>query len=175
MTPFGRRYYAEQMDATDAVTVVESEIHRFLESADFAGRFPDAFRRWKDAEQELWSADEPPEFTDIGHRCREAMQYFASVLAQAELPDGDLPSEPAKTVDRIRAVLAERRFGDAHRAFLDALLGYWGVVNDLVMRQEHGGQKESEPLSWEDARRVVFHTAIVMFEIARSTGAAVVN
>jgi hypothetical protein len=50
---------------------------------------------------------------------------------------------------------------------LKALLAYWGTVNDLVQRQEHGGQKEREPLKWEDGRRVVFQTAVVMFEIAR--------
>ena len=32
------------------------------------------------------------------------------------------------------------------RAFLDALLAYWGTVNDLVQPQEHGGQREGEAL-----------------------------
>jgi hypothetical protein len=35
-------------------------------------------------------------------------------------------------------------------------------------RQEHGGQKEGRPLTWEDARRVVFQTLIVMYEIDRA-------
>ena len=40
---------------------------------------------------------------------------------------------------------------------------------DLVQRQEHGGQKEGEPLGWEDGRRVVFQTANVMVELHRAT------
>jgi hypothetical protein len=45
---------------------------------------------------------------------------------------------------------------------------YWGTVNDLIQRQEHGAQREGGALAWEDGRRVVFQTAIVMFEIDRS-------
>jgi hypothetical protein len=37
-----------------------------------------------------------------------------------------------------------------------------------VQRQEHGAQKEGRPLVWEDGRRVVFQTAIVMFELDRA-------
>ena len=107
--------------------------------------------------------------TRIGHTCREALQAFASSLAERSgVPD--MPSNPAKTVDRIKAVLNARALGDTHRAFLAALLAYWGTVSDLVQRQEHGAQKEGEPMTWEDARRVVFQTAIVMFEIARAVG-----
>jgi len=39
---------------------------------------------------------------------------------------------------------------------------------NLAQRQEHGGQKEGEPLVWEDARRVVLHRAVVMIEVART-------
>jgi hypothetical protein len=51
---------------------------------------------------------------------------------------------------------------------LDALLAYWGTTSDLAQRQEHGAQKEGEVLTWEDSRRLVFHTAIVMVEIDRT-------
>jgi hypothetical protein len=44
----------------------------------------------------------------------------------------------------------------------------YATVSDLVQRQEHAGQREGEPLVWEDGRRIVFQTAIVMFEIDRS-------
>jgi hypothetical protein len=48
------------------------------------------------------------------------------------------------------------RLGEARRHLLDALIVYWGEVLDLIERQEHGGQKEGEPLTWEDGRRAVF-------------------
>jgi hypothetical protein len=47
---------------------------------------------------------------------------------------------------------------------------YWGTVSDLVQRQEHGAQKQGAELTWEDARRVVFQTAIVMYEVSRALG-----
>lgn len=50
---------------------------------------------------------------------------------------------------------------------LDALVVYWGTVHDLAARQEHGAAK-AVPLVAEDARRVVFQTAIVMFELDRA-------
>jgi len=74
----------------------------------------------------------------------------------------------AKTLDRLSAVVALRRpqLGKTRSDLLDALFCYWRVVGDLIQRQEHAGQREGEPLSWEDGRRVVFQTAVVMFEIA---------
>jgi len=40
-------------------------------------------------------------------------------------------------------------------------------VNDVVQRQEHGDQKQNDPLTWEDARAAVFQTAMLMFEFDR--------
>ena len=95
------------------------------------------------------------------------MQAFASDIAERYGITGT-SADLSRTIDRIRAVLSRADVGDSHRAFLDALLAYWGTVSDLVQRQEHGAKKEGEPLTWEDARRVVFQTAIVMFEVARA-------
>lgn len=47
-------------------------------------------------------------------------------------------------------------------------MNYWGAVADLTQRQEHGVQKEGEQLVWEDARRVVFQTLLVMFEVDKA-------
>lgn len=60
------------------------------------------------------------------------------------------------------------KLGTTEEPFLEAVVAYWGTVADLIERQEHGAQKEGEALTWEDARRIVFHTAIVMFEVDRS-------
>ena len=49
---------------------------------------------------------------------------------------------------------------------LKALGGYSEALMDLIQRQEHGGQKEGHALTWQDARRVVFHTASAMYEFA---------
>jgi len=168
ITPQGRRYYAEMKRRDRAATAgIEQEIRSFLDADAFSRAFPDAYQRWREAEEALWGADDVGQMTRIGHTCREALQAFASALAERSRVR-DVPSDPARTVDRIRAVLNTPALGDAHRAMLQALLAYWGTVSDLVQRQEHGAQKEGEALMWEDARRVVFQTAVVMFEIARA-------
>lgn len=63
----------------------------------------------------------------------------------------DMPPDPAKTVDRIRAALAKRDHGERHRAFPEALLPYRVTKSDLVQPQEHDAQEEGEPITWEDA------------------------
>jgi hypothetical protein len=168
VTPLGRRYDAEQKkSAGEAITVVENEIRYYLASDQFRSSFHEAYERWRQAEDELWIADDEAQFTRIGHICREAMQAFASSLTTAAQVTG-VPDDPAKTVARIRAVL-RAAYSGRRAAFFDALLAYWGAVSDLVQRQEHGAQKAGEPLAWEDARRVVFQTAVVMYEVARAT------
>jgi hypothetical protein len=66
--------------------------------------------------------------------------------------------------------MRRQQLGSTEWRFLDALLAYWGALTDLMQRQAHGALKKGEMLGWEDARRVVFHTAIVMFEIDKAIG-----
>ncbi len=94
------------------------------------------------------------------------MQEFAASLAEKYiLPE--VKENKSQDITRIKSILnfLSNRLGTTKKPFLDALLNYWGTVHDLIQRQEHGGQKEGKPLLWEDARRVVFQTAIVIYEI----------
>ena len=172
ITPLGRRYYGETKSrAGEAIENIQAEVHRYLEADSFRASFPKAYDRWREAADELWSAETEGQFTEIGHICRESLQLFATALT-GKAAFANVSIDPANTVTRIRAVLTQTNLGTTHRAFLDALLAYWGTVSDLVQRQEHGAQKQGEPLQWEDTRTVVFQTAIVMFEIARVVGNA---
>ena len=81
--------------------------------------------------------------------------------------------DKSRDINRIQAVVDQRRSQlGTTAALLDALVSYWRVVSGLVQRQEHGAQKEGRPLVWEDGRRVVFQTAIIMFEVDRMLGFA---
>jgi hypothetical protein len=148
--------------------LVEEEIGKYLESARFQSAYPAAYAKWAEAANMLWASDSERQLTTIGHLAREVLQEFTTALVDRHQPP-DVSSDPTKTVARLRAVIEQHShaLGSHHSAMLKALLAYWGTVNDLVQRQEHGGQKEREPLKWEDGRRVVFQTAVVMFEIAR--------
>jgi len=84
----------------------------------------------------------------------------------------NIDREKAHTVARLKAVFESRanQMGQTERDFLSALVVYWGTVSDLIQRQEHGAHKEGESLGWQEARRVVFHVAFVMYEIDRAIG-----
>ncbi len=169
ITPLGRRYYAEMKRRSGAAAeVIDKEIRGFLDGQAFMNVYPAAYSRWSEAERELWGAEGTAQLTRIGHACREALQEFAVALARRR--GVGVPADRAKTVRLIRAVLETLPLGNTDSKFLEALLAYWGTVSDLVQRQEHGAARENESLSWEDARRVVFQTAIVMFEFARAAG-----
>lgn len=169
VTPEGIGYYeALKAERAGRFEQVESEVTRYLDSEGFHRRHPRALALWSQADTSLWGSDSQKQLTTIGHVIREAMQAFATELvAQLGVEAG---ADPAHDVARIRAVLADRKaqLGDTHAAMLDALLAYWGTVSDLAQRQEHGAQREGEALSWEDARRLVFQSAVVMYEVDRS-------
>jgi hypothetical protein len=78
----------------------------------------------------------------------------------------DADPNEAHTVARLRSVVAAARttMPTGVACLLDALVDYWGAVSDLAQRQEHGAAKEGEQLVWEDARRLVFQTANLLFE-----------
>lgn len=170
VTPLGFRYYESiRKKIGKPVERIEATVHDYLDSQGFCQRYPQAFARWRSAEEILWSADTEEQLTTIGHLCREAVQLFATALVERfEL--SSVTSDVTRTVARLRAVLDARaaRLPGTVKPFLEALLAYWGTVNDLIQRQEHGAQKEGKPLLWEDGRRVVFQTAIVMFEIDKA-------
>lgn len=148
---------------------IENSLRTYLDDDSFRQRFPKAYEKWSKAAREVNSPQVEALLTQIGHDCREAMQEFATSLIEKNQPPNP-DSDKAHTVSRVRAVLNVKRsaIGEAKYAFLDALIAYWGTVNDLVQRQEHGSIKEGAALFWEDARRAVFHTGIVMYELERA-------
>jgi len=165
ITPAGIAAYQHlKSSAAKPVAILEAQVTDYINADSFRRDFAEAHERWKRAADLLWSADAPAQLSTIGHLCREAMQEFAQRLA-ATTSATPAPGEKAKTVARIRAALAVVT-STSHKEFLAALLAYWGTLSDLVQRQEHAGEKEQEPLVWDDARRVVFHTAVVMHEIS---------
>lgn len=170
IAPFGVSVYEELRRQTGGPTQqIEGDIVRYLDAEQFQRAFPDAYARWKEASDLLWGANSERELSTIGHKCREAVQAFATALLERHEVT-DVNPDPAMTRDRLSAVLKTKHagLGDKHRALLDALFAYWVAAVDFLQRQEHSAHREGEPLGWEDGRRAVFQTAAVMFEIERS-------
>jgi hypothetical protein len=165
--PQGIEVYQKKKGSSPPLDTMSADFHKFIFSVEFRTIHPAAFAKWERAAELLWAADSAQHLTTIGHLCREALQEFAASLAREHRVDVST-IEPAKTVARLQKIVADLPTGGTtKRAFLSALLAYWGTVSDLVQRQEHGAQREGAPLVWEDARCVVFQTCIVMFEISR--------
>jgi hypothetical protein len=170
ITPRGFQAYEElRRHAETPLRQVEEDLMRHLDSDAFQQSYQEASRKWSEAAEMLAGSDSEQQLTMVGHLCREAMQAFATALVGRYQPPG-VDTDRTHDVARIRAVLGQHRprLGKTTAPFLDALLAYWGTVSDLVQRQEHGAQKEGRPLVWEDGRRVVFQTVIVMFEVDRA-------
>ena len=168
VTPFGYKYYKHiKAKGGAGTTAVEEETRRYADTSGFQTRHPKAQDKLRQAYEHIWGDDAKSKTTLVGHLCREAQQFFAASLL-ARHPAPDAPSDPDKTVARVRAILGASAIqSPAVRVTLESLVNYWGATADLAQRQEHGAQKEGEPLVWEDARRLVFHTTFVMVEIDR--------
>lgn len=171
VTPLGYSYYEYiKKQQESPVAEVEQTILRYIVSDLFKENHRDAFEKWSEAQARLWESGVNRELTTIGHLCREALQEFSTSLIKKHLPNQQEYKDKSKTVRRIKAVIAYKKgaMGSSKTAFLDAILAYWGTVSDLVQKQEHDAQAEKEQLTWEDARMVVFHTILVMYEIDRA-------
>jgi hypothetical protein len=170
LAPAAVNYYSEMKQRVDEpVARQEAEVRRFLDADEFREAYPEAYARWSEAESLLWGARSQRELTTVGHKAREAMQEFATeVVRRYDPPDVD-PS-PAAVNRRLGSAIAMflPSLGKARAGLLTALGDYSEAVMAAVQRQEHGGQKEGHALTWQDARRVVFHTASVMYEFAVS-------
>jgi hypothetical protein len=168
ISPSGRQahssLHAESVSPSEAV---EDDMRRFVDSDRFRSDYPIVCERWAAAAKLLWAEDPKRQLTEVGHYCREALQEFADVLVK------DLPvlqeSRKANTIARLRSVIEvqRERLGETASEMLTAMLNYWGTVSDLAQRQEHAATREGERLVWEDARRLVFQTLVVMYEIDR--------
>jgi hypothetical protein len=170
VTPKGFRLYAQmKREAGAPAERVESHARKHLNHERFRQRYPATYEKWALAEDLLWADDSRQQLSAIGHHCREALQGFTSVLVDRFSPVAVDP-DPQKTINRLRAVLdaARASLGTTEADFLKALVEYWAALSSLVQRQEHAGQKEGQPVTWEDARRVVFQTMCVLYEVDRS-------
>jgi hypothetical protein len=143
------------------------DVRSLIDHGPLRRDYPAAYEKWAEAEALLWGDDRERELTTIGHKCREAMQEFGSAVVSRYAPP-DAETNAAFVKKRTGAVIADLLPGlaETQASLLKALGAYSNATLDDIQRQEHGAQKEGEPLTWDDARRVVFHTGFVLSEFA---------
>ena len=167
LAPQHFEYLKEQ--SGQPIARIEGSVHTYLSSDSFLQKYSEAYKKWLDAENMLWKSESEQQLTTIGHLCREAIQELANTLIEQYQPP-NVDTDKSHDIRRIEAILKFRaaELGQTENPFLEALLGYWANISALIQRQEHGAQKENQELLWEDARRIVFHTAILMYEIDKA-------
>jgi hypothetical protein len=157
---------------------IEDYLRAYLEDQRFRSAHPLACGRWVVAWEMLWCADSKAKVIDVGHRACDAMAAFSSSLIELctplamdaqwpELLTGVAPpQEPLEglltVTEAYRQQLGEERFGLLH-----ALVGQWRGLLERVLRHEDAPAVD-ERLTWEDGRRLVLFTALVMVETDRS-------
>jgi hypothetical protein len=156
---------------------VEDYLRAYLEDERFRSIHPLACGRWIVAWEMLWCADTRAKVLAVGHRAREAMQAFASSLLEQCIPtelDALWPQEFAAgspgpdPLDGLLAVIGAygQELAEERHGLLLRLLDHWRALLDRVQR--HEGRLVDGRLSWEDGRRLVLFTALVMVETDRS-------
>jgi hypothetical protein len=170
VTPRGFKYYEHlQLNKGSMLQRPEAVSRSWIASDAFLRRYPDAARKWLEAEALVWSGDSVVSLTTIGHLCLEAIQDVFDELVTRYGVTG--VAEKAKTIARLRAIVAKAAASETTAAVVESLIGMVGALNDLVQRQEHGAFREQQSLLWEDGRRVAFLTLVVLSEVDRLLGA----
>jgi hypothetical protein len=170
VNPSGFAYYEYLKEQNgQPIERIESTVHNYLSSDRFLQKYPVPYKKWLDAENLVWKSESEQQFTTIGHLCREAIQEFANILVGYFQPP-NVDMDKSHDIKRVESILKFRaeELSQTERPFLEALLSYWANTSALIQRQEHGAQKEGQVLVWDDARRIVFHTAILMFEVDKA-------
>lgn len=169
ISPLGYQYYNWIMkEQGKPVERIKKQIFRYLEIEDFRKAYPDAYRKIKQAEEMLWSADMEEQFTTVGHLCREAVQDFADTL-YTRVIGSEYEGPKIQTNNRIETIISKTCDSKKVRKYLRSLFEYWKAVGGLIQKQEHRADKEKEQLTWEDTHRVVFQTVNVMLELDKSS------
>jgi hypothetical protein len=151
-----RRTYEARL--VDRSTGINSRIGRYVNEEKIRATYPDAYDKWRDS-LDFFVVDPERHATRIGHGCREALMLFSDALVR----DVDVDARPNETIKKVRAALEAR--DDLSDRVREVTLAYFGTTWDLAQRQEHGAIRDKGPLRPDDARRVVFHTMLAMYEL----------
>jgi hypothetical protein len=157
---------------------IEDYLRAYLEDQRFRSVHPLACGRWVVAWEMLWCADSRAKVIAVGQRARAGMRAFSVSMLERCMPLAmgsrwpDVLDErsqgpgPLDGLASIRQAYGEQ-LGPGRSQLLLDLFGAWRDLSEKLQRHEQGSQPPDERLRWEDGRRLVLFTALVMVEFDR--------
>ena len=147
---------------------VEDYLRAYLADERFKSTYLRASELWSHAASTLYREGSKGEVLVAARKAREAMREFASALAEPHEPSS--PDSTTAEADHLSSLIdAYRpRFGDSRCDLLQSLFQYWRVLDGVANGHGRDSRGGGEPLRWEDGRRIVVLTALVMVEVDRS-------
>jgi hypothetical protein len=158
---------------------IEDYLRAYLEDQRFSSAHPLARGRWIVAWEMLWCADSRAKVIAVGRRASDAMRAFSVSMHERcmclamdshwpdVLADGSQRPEPLDSLASITEAYGEQ-LGAGRSQLLRELFEPWRALGEKLQRHEQGSQPPDERLRWEDGRRLVLFTALVMVEFDRS-------
>jgi hypothetical protein len=158
---------------------IEDYLRRYLEHERFMSVHPLACGRWIVAWEMLWCADSRAKVIAVGRRAGDAMRAFSFSMHERCMPlamdshwpdvlaDASQRPEPLDSLASITDAYGEQ-LGAGRSQLLQELFEPWRALGEKLQRHEQGSQPPDERLRWEDGRRLVLFTALVMVEFDRS-------
>jgi hypothetical protein len=158
---------------------IEEYLRAYLEDQRFRSAHPLACGRWIVAWEMLWCADSRSKVIAVGQRAGDAMHAFSASMHQRCMPfamDSPLPDPLADGAQRPGPLNGLASITDAYGEELGAgrsqllreMFEPWRALRGKLQRHEQGTQPPEERVRWEDGRRLVLFTALVMVEFDRS-------
>jgi hypothetical protein len=157
---------------------IEDYLLAYLDGEPFGSAHPLARGRWLAAWQSLWQADSKDRVIAVAGRARVALQAYSASMLEVHLQLAMNARSPrfAEVARRARPLeglssiieLYRPQLGEDRCELLRGLLEQWWTLLELIERHEERRQEAGERLRWEDGRRLVLFTALVIVEIDRS-------
>ncbi|HEV2923990.1 MAG TPA: hypothetical protein VGW98_08145 [Solirubrobacteraceae bacterium] len=158
---------------------IEDYLRAYLEDQRFRSAHPLARGRWIVAWEMLWCADSHSKVIAVGQRAGDAMHAFSGSMLERcmhfamdshrrdPLADGSQRPGPLDGLASITDAYGEQ-LGAGRSQLLREMFEPWRALSGKLQLHEQGLRPPHERLRWEDGRRLVLFTALVMVEFDRS-------
>jgi hypothetical protein len=167
VTAEGYAYYEAHQGEHHPAEQLAARVREYVDTTA-AAAYPEAAVRLHEAAKELWAARRDADVTPVGFKCREALQCFAQTYYTRFYPRATAePLAKEKTGDLVSKVVRhlQQERGETDTFFDDALYQFWRRLIDLNQKVVHNVTTPARPLTWEDGRRVVLYSYLVIGEL----------